>query len=103
MSTIDLTGDWVIHDGALQYNLRLTQLRNRVSGVYDSEQGTIDGLIEGNRLRLRWDQPGNQRGGESQMVITPDGKSMSGTWSYDPRIYNSGLTGSGQWTFRRKA
>jgi hypothetical protein len=100
--TIDLTGEWVIHDGALPYNLRLTQLRNHVSGVYDKEQGTIDGLLEGNVLRLQWNQPGNRRGGESQMVIAPDEKSMSGTWSYDPRQYNSGLTGSGQWTFLRK-
>jgi hypothetical protein len=35
------------------------------------------------------------------MLIAPDGKTMTGTWSYDPRVHNSGLIGSGPWTFQR--
>lgn len=97
----NLTGDWVIDDDASLHKLRLMQLGNQVSGVYDLQQGKIDGFVEFNVVKLRWDQPGNQRGGEAQMVIEPDGKTMTGTWSYDPRVYNSGLTGSGRWTFRR--
>jgi hypothetical protein len=53
--TTDLSGDWIINDGTSLHKLQLTQLGNQVSGVYDWQQGTIEGLVEGNVLKLRWD------------------------------------------------
>lgn len=97
----DLTGNWSVNDGASPYNLKLTQLGTHVAGVYDKQDGSIDGVVEGNVLKLRWNQPHNKRGGHGELIIAADGNTMSGTWSYDPGA-SGGLTGGGQWTFSRQ-
>lgn len=42
------------------------------------ERGPIGGLVEGNLLTLRWDQPFNQRGGEAKLEISSDGETLTG-------------------------
>src|SRR5438067_1352146 len=98
----DLTGNWTVRDGASTYTLRLTQLGTHVGGVYEHQQGSIDGTVEGNVLKLRWDQPNNQRAGYGELIIAADGNSMTGTWSYDSQAYGSRLQGGGQWSFSRR-
>ena len=94
----DLTGEWVVDEA---YAAHLKQQGTTVSGTYDFQGGTLEGTVEGRMAKLRWYQPGNRRGGPTEMTIAPDGQSMTGTWTRDPTVYNSGLTGSGTWTFRR--
>lgn len=104
-SPLNLTGDWVIDDGDFNYEARLKQVGNRISGEYDVGSygtGTIDGLVEGNRLRLNWDQPFNQRGGKAQLKISPDGQTLTGRWNYDPTKYNSGQRGSHAWYLQKQ-
>ncbi|MBV8611957.1 MAG: hypothetical protein JO034_31510, partial [Singulisphaera sp.] len=102
-AAVDLTGEWIVYEASFSYALHLKQQGTTVSGTYDFQGGTLEGTVEGRTAKLRWDQPGNRRGGPSEMTIAPDGQSMTGTWAYDPTVYNSGLTGSGTWTFRRKS
>jgi hypothetical protein len=100
---LDLTGDWIVDDGTSTYDARLKQVGDRVSGEYDLHDGTgtIDGLVEGNLLKLGWDQPFNQRGGEAKLRILSDGQTMMGRWNYDPTKHNSGLKTGGAWNFRK--
>jgi len=99
--TFDLTGEWIVDDGNSLYKVRLSQIDNRVSGVYDLQEGSIDGVVESNVFKLHWDQPANLRAGTSELVIARDGRRMQGTWYYDPMPYGVPLAGGGQWTFRR--
>jgi hypothetical protein len=101
-AVIGLTGNWLINDGSRAYSARLVQLGTRVSGVYDQNQGKIDGNVDRSTVQIRWDQPGNRRAGNSELIIAADGKSMTGMWSYDPMAYGSGLSGGGQWTFTKQ-
>lgn len=100
----DLTGDWIVDDGNSQYDARLQQAGDRVSGEYDLPGGTgiLDGCVDGDQVSLSWDQPFNQRGGGARMEISPDGRELDGKWHYDPAKYNCGLRGKGKWTFYRK-
>jgi len=97
----DLSGNWSVNDGGAIYNLRLTQQGNRVAGVYDLQEGSINGIVEGNVFKLRWDQPHNKRGGHGELIIAADANTMTGTWSYDPAA-SGGLKGGGQWTFTKR-
>lgn len=102
----DLSGQWLVDDGVSEYRAQLTQKQDHVIGMYDfpiGHHGHIDGFVLGNVFEFRWDQPANQRAGEGKLVVALDGRSMAGVWAYDPGAYDSGLTGSGRWTFRRQA
>jgi hypothetical protein len=104
-TNIDLSGQWQVDDGSSKYNVELTQKQDHVIGMYDfpvGHHGHIDGFVHGNVFDFRWDQPVNQRAGVGKLVIASDGRTMHGTWSYDPEAYNSGLAGGGCWSFQRQ-
>lgn len=103
--SFDLSGTWQVNDGSSTYHVQLTQQQSHVVGLYDfppGHHGHIDGFVQGDGFTFRWDQPSNQRAGSGDLYIAEDGHTMSGSWSYDPSAYNSGLVGSGRWTFRRE-
>jgi hypothetical protein len=103
-TTVDLSGTWRIDDGASTYPVQLTQKLAHVVGMYDmpgGHHGQIDGFVSGGFFEFRWDQPSNRRGGTGNVRVANDGMSMEGTWLYDPTAYDSGLSGSGNWNFRR--
>src|SRR5574340_859669 len=100
----DVSGEWEVDDGSSKYKTNLVQEQNHVIGMYEfppGHHGHIDGFLQGNVFTFRWDQPSNKRAGEGKLILSPDGGTMSGIWSYDPEAYNSGVTGGGRWTFRR--
>jgi hypothetical protein len=53
-------------------------------------------------VKFHWDQPANRRAGDAQLIVADNVIMMSGTWSYHPKAYNSGLVGGGEWAFRRQ-
>jgi hypothetical protein len=99
--TPDLSGNWVIFADGQRYGLRIQQTGLDVKGSYGLHQGTIGGYFDGKTLTLKWDQPGNRVGGDSQMEADNDLEFLKGKWSCDPRRYDSGRTDQGEWEFRR--
>ena len=95
------TGTWKVQNENASYALKLRQEGDQITGTYDLYNGTLKGKLEGDTLVATWRQAGNRRGGSVRLKITADGQTLLGSWSYDPSIYSSGLTGTGYWTFRR--
>src|SRR4051794_25454454 len=52
----DLSGEWIATDGNSNHAASLKQELNRVSGTYEYQKGSVEGTVEGNVVKLRWDQ-----------------------------------------------
>ncbi|MEY2497853.1 MAG: hypothetical protein QOD12_1409 [Verrucomicrobiota bacterium] len=99
----DVSGTWLVDDPNAHYTLTLKQEGDRVTGSYGLQGGQVSGIFRDGVLRLNWKQDQNRRGGGTVLTLSPDGQVLSGSWQYDPKVFNSGLTGSGTWAFRRSA
>jgi outer membrane protein OmpA-like peptidoglycan-associated protein len=60
-----------------------------VSGCYEYDQGVFEGGSSGRVMTFTWRQPSGK--GPAIMVLTPDGKQMTGVWWYEGRPDNRGL------------
>jgi hypothetical protein len=96
----NLSGTWV-SDGPSAYRLVLEQNGANVTGSYSLENGQVSGTFSNGVLRIIWQQSGNRRGGTGTLTLSRDEQTLSGSWQYDPKMFNSGLTGSGAWKFHR--
>jgi len=94
-------GEWKVQNENAAYTLRLRQEGNRVTGTYDLYNGTLKGTSQSDTLVASWNQPGNRRGGSARLRLSADGQMLTGSWTYNPALYSSGLKGTGAWTFRR--
>lgn len=52
-------------------------------GRYAHMDGRLEGLLEGQVLRGRWDQPGNHRAGDFELTLGEGCNTFSGQWRYD--------------------
>lgn len=94
-------GEWKVQNENASYTLTLRQDGKRVTGSYDLYNGTLKGAIQSGTLLATWNQPGNRRGGSARLRLSADGQTLTGSWTYNPAVYSSGLKGTGTWTFRR--
>lgn len=96
-------GRWKVQNENASYTLALTQQGDRVTGNYDLEGGSLEGIVRNGTLVATWRQSHNRRGGPARLSLSKDGETLSGPWEYDPTIYSSGLTGRGTWVFQRES
>src|ERR1700731_2678717 len=97
----NVSGTWIVDDPNARYTLTLKQEGDRVTGNYGLQGGQVSGTIRDWVLHLNWKQDQNRRGGSTVLTLSQDGQVLSGPWQYDPKVFNSGVTGGGIWTFRR--
>lgn len=95
------SGEWSTLDPGASFNLKLTQTGNRVTGQYGLQGGEIVGEVKGDTLVMTWTLPHSRRGGSATLTLSTDGSALSGPWEYDAKVFDSGLSGGGTWTFRR--
>ncbi|MBW2427433.1 MAG: hypothetical protein JRF56_00630, partial [Deltaproteobacteria bacterium] len=60
--------------------LRLEQSGTRVTGTYPLYEGSVEGTVEGQKLRGHWSRIGGR--GEFIFVLSPDGNSFMGRFDY---------------------
>jgi hypothetical protein len=99
----DVSGVWIADDSNGQYWLVLEQNGANVTGTYTLQDGQVFGSIRDGVVRLSWRQEQNRRGGSTTLTLSQDQQVLSGPWQYDPKVFNSGLSGGGSWTFHRAA
>lgn len=97
----DVSGVWIADDPSGQYWLVLEQNGANLTGTYTLQDGQVVGSIRDGVVRLNWRQDKNRRGGSAVLTLSQDQQVLSGPWQYDPKVFNSGLTGGGTWTFHR--
>ena len=85
------TGTWDSSWG----EMKLTQNGSKVTGTYTHDGGSISGTVSGNTLTGTWTEPGQR--GRIKFVMSSDGKSFSGGWSY-----NDADPGDSGWNATRK-
>jgi hypothetical protein len=88
------TGIWAATFG----ELRMKQVKNRVTGTYTTNEGSLEGSIVRGVLNFRWYEKGNNSHGTGRFTLSEDGRSFTGTWNYgdDPDAPGSAWTGTRQ-------
>jgi ketosteroid isomerase-like protein len=77
---IDLNGDWEIQEEDRTYRAHLD---GRGNGTYTWQGGRITTTgFAGQRWMGTWQQPGNDREGKFEIVLSQDGSHASGRWWY---------------------
>ncbi len=76
----DLAGEWEVEENGVVIPLRMDALGY---GAYEWEQGSIQtAFFDGRQWRGAWNQPGNDRNGEFDVHLSPDGWRAEGRWWY---------------------
>jgi hypothetical protein len=76
----NLAGEWLVHEEDRSYRATLTREGN---GVYSWQDGEIvTTWLAGRKWRGTWRQPGNDREGGFELVLSEDGTRAEGTWWY---------------------
>jgi hypothetical protein len=60
--------------------MRLTQNGNRITGTYETNSGVIEGVVDGNVMRLSWYEQSNGSSGSAVYTLSDDAMSFSGPW-----------------------
>jgi hypothetical protein len=68
------TGAWNTDYGPLN----LIQEGKNVTGSYYDGKGTLQGVVEGNKLKFSYQE--QEQNGEGEFVLSEDGKSFDGKW-----------------------
>lgn len=89
----NFSGTWETTYGTMW----LEQKGTRVTGTYTTNDGTINGEIEGEDLRFVWFERANGTGGRALVRLAPDGMSFSGPWY----THGNADSPSGTWTGKR--
>jgi hypothetical protein len=71
-------GSWTSTEGGV---MNLTQQGNTVAGEYGNNSGKVSGTVNGSVWTLTWARNGDR--GRAELTLSPDGKSYSGTWTYE--------------------
>lgn len=73
-------GTWdTISSGAYPIQLTIVQTGDRVTGIYPSHNGKIEGTVSGRVLRFKWESDGGS--GSGRLVMEESGKAFSGTYN----------------------
>ncbi|HEX3083817.1 MAG TPA: hypothetical protein VHP99_04780 [Pyrinomonadaceae bacterium] len=87
-------GEWnaSVQNG-YSFKMSLRQDGNRVTGTHDDNRTIIEGVVDGRTLRFRYIYKDNSTRGAGTLVLSDDGRSLSGFYSHtdDP---NNGSNGS---------
>jgi ketosteroid isomerase-like protein len=79
-NSIDLNGDWEVQEEDRTYRAHLDL---RGNGTYTWQGGRITTTgFAGKRWMGTWQQPGNDREGKFEIVLSQDGAGASGRWWY---------------------
>jgi hypothetical protein len=77
---MDLTGEWEIQEEDKSYTATLDKNGN---GPYTWQDGRITTLgIADRKWNGTWQQPGNDREGSFELLLSEDGREASGVWWY---------------------
>ena len=75
--------------------MRLKVMGSRVTGTYTTGDGLIEATVRGDFLQGRWFERQGSRGGPIELVLSEDGDSFNGRWSYQESPDSiSGWTGT---------
>jgi hypothetical protein len=79
-------GVWKTDADGEKIEMHPVQNGNHVTGTYNFQNGRLEGTIIGNVLRFKWTQDNVK--GAGRFILSGDGTSLSGHWSYtnDPDI-----------------
>jgi hypothetical protein len=73
-------GTWdTMSNGAYPMQLTIVQNGDRVTGIYPSHSGKIEGTVVGRVLRFKWESDGGK--GSGRLVMEESGKVFSGTYN----------------------
>ncbi len=73
-------GNWeTISDGQNSISLTMVQTGNKVTGLYPSKNGKIEGTVSGQVLRFKWESDGGS--GSGRFVMDENGWAFSGTYN----------------------
>lgn len=72
----DFSGDWQTFWRTGAAVLSLEQHGDRVTGIYQPDDGTVEGIVEGRVLRGEWSQPGSS--GRFVFALSEDGQVLTG-------------------------
>lgn len=93
-ATTGWSGSWSTDWGTMT----LSQSGSTVTGTYEHDSGKIQGTVNGSTLTGRWSEAPSYAGprdaGTFTWTLSADGKSFSGSWTYDGG-------GGGSWTGTR--
>lgn len=94
---LDVSGKWKTGFGTLI----LSQSASKVTGNYTSDDGKIEGAMEGNILKGTWSESPSYKppkdAGDFEFVFSEDGKSFKGKWRYG----HGGSGWKGNWSGTR--
>jgi hypothetical protein len=77
---ISFAGNWeTTSDGQHSIPLTIVQTGNKVTGLYPSKNGKIEGTVTGRVLRFKWESDGGS--GSGRFVMNDDWWSFSGTYN----------------------
>ena len=70
--------------------MTLHQQGNRVWGVVNYHEGSLDGTADGDVLRFKWSQRENHQHGRGYFRMSPDGQHLEGRFGYEDNDDNGG-------------
>lgn len=77
---VGFNGRWVTNSGIMD----LTVTGDKVKGIYDQNEGEIEGTVSGNVLKGKWYESPTYKepedGGDIELTLSEDGKSFTGKW-----------------------
>jgi len=79
-------GEYLTTYGKTNFKLTLKQSGNKITGIYEHDNGRLEGTIEGSEIRGRWYEAPTYKppkdAGEFRFSFAQDLKSFTGKWHY---------------------
>lgn len=97
------TGSWTtkIRGGDADTPLDLVEQGMTVMGAYGYSDGTINGVVQGNRLSGTWSEKNGQSTGQFEFVLSENGLSFTGWWAYPEDNFDDVRAGVPNWRGER--
>ena len=78
--------------------MTLAVTNNVVTGTYEYGGGTIMGVIQGERLIGTWSEDNGASKGPVEFVLSADGRTFKGWWTYEGSSLSEATKGEPDWT-----
>jgi hypothetical protein len=97
------TGSWTtkIRGGDADTPLELVEQGMAVVGAYGYGDGTINGVVQDNRLSGTWSEKNGQLSGQFEFVLSENGLSFTGWWAYPEDNFDDVRAGVPNWRGER--